>query len=160
MARTILFALTGVVVAVACSEDSDTTSSQTGTQSTNQSSSTSSQGGSTGGQGSGAQGGGGNGVGGMGACASCNDYLSDPASVAVTDVCGVEMYDPATGELTCAPGSSCELLGTLFECACGNGCPDSDECGPSWCMFMPPDQACTTCLGEACTEPNDACIAD
>ena len=143
-----------MALAAACSDDTETTTST----STRAASTT----GATTGQG--AQGGSSQGGNGTGGCMSCGDWLMDPQHP-VEAVCGVDNYDPMNMQapVTCAAGaSSCDLLAAVIECACGMGCPDSDECGPTLCMGDPAGAACLTCLNRAggCQAATDPCAAD
>ncbi len=112
----------------------------TGGGGTTTSSSTTSNGGT------GGQGGGTGGAGGGGTCATCLDYLSDPA-VNAEDLCTDN-----------GPPSSADILAALEACTCVDAC--ATDCGDNACQGLDATTACQDCVIANCSNEYGDCSND
>lgn len=151
LAKALFFVSSGLLVlGVGCSDDETTGSGGTGGTGTTTTS-------GMGGDASGGSGGGDEGGGGGAACVTCGTFLSQFGQHETSALCGYQSEDPGTGELTCDPGSSCEIFSAAVACTCSDCVAD---CGDNVCMGMTITPACAACAEAECKTEQDACFAD
>lgn len=157
LAKVLVFALSGaVLIGYGCGDDEDTTATTTTTTRATTTTTTTGMGGNgTGGM---AAGGDSMGGGGSAACVTCSTFLIMFGQHMPSELCGFQSQDPNTGQLTCDPGSSCEIFSNALTCACVDQC--AEDCGDNVCMGMVIEAQCAGCIDGMCGEQQDACLAD